>query len=178
MINQSPIILVVDDDPNDLFFIQAAFAFVGARGVIKTAGSGHEAIAYLKGVGEFADRQAYPLPDFVITDLKMPDGDGFCLLEFLRNNPGLLAVPALVLSGSQDNDDIKKAYLLGAGSYHMKPSSTHDLRQLVRTLYSYWMVCETPGRDASGRLQPTESRHKLGERFSLEIVKAASASSG
>lgn len=178
MINLNPIILVVDDDPNDLFFIQAAFAFAGVRSKIQTAGSGREAIEYFMGAGAFADRQAHPLPDFVVTDLKMSDGDGFSVLEFLQKNPGLVAVPALVLSGSQDNDDIKKAYQLGAGSYHVKPSSTHDLRHLVKTLYAYWLVCEAPGRDSSGRLQQTESRQKLGERYSPEVFKGASAPSG
>jgi CheY-like chemotaxis protein len=88
MINLKPIILVVDDDPNDLFFIRAAFAIVGLRTHIHTADSGHKAIAYLKGTDSFGDRQAHPLPDFVITDLKMPDGDGFSVLKFLQDHPG------------------------------------------------------------------------------------------
>jgi DNA-binding NarL/FixJ family response regulator len=71
----------------------------------------------------------------------------------------------VILSGSQDNDDIKKAYLLGASAYHVKPSSPAALRTLVKALHDYWLMCEFPEVDRSGKQRKTHGTHKLGERF-------------
>lgn len=161
----NPTILVVDDDPNDLFLIKSAFEAVGVGSRIQTASSGDEAIAYLSGEGEFSDRRVYAYPDFVITDLKMPQGDGFAVLEHFKQNPDWAVIPTVVLSGSEDNDDIKRAYLLGASAYHVKPSSPVALRALVKTLHDYWLKCEVPEVDRSGKHIETEGAHKLGERF-------------
>lgn len=155
----------MDDDPNDRIFIQSAFQAAGVVSGIQTANSGDEAIAYLSGEGKFSDRSTYAYPDFVITDLKMPNGDGFAVLEHFKNNPNWAVIPTVVLSGSQDNDDIKKAYLLGASAYHVKPSSPLALRALVKTLHDYWLLCEVPEVDRSGHQVGTDSAHKLGRRF-------------
>lgn len=161
----NPTILVVDDDSNDLMLIQSAFQAAGVTARIQTADSGDEAIAYLSGEGKFSDRSVYAYPDFVITDLKMPNGDGFDVLEHFKKNPNWAIIPTVILSGSQDNDDIKKAYLLGASAYHVKPSSPLALRTLVKALHDYWLMCEVPEVDRSGKQIETASAHKLGQRF-------------
>ena len=160
-----PTILVVDDDPNDLMLIQSAFRATGVKAGIQTASSGDEAIAYLSSEGKFSDRSIYVYPDFVITDLKMPHGDGFAVLEHFKRNPEWAVIPTVVLSGSQDNDDIKKAYLLGASAYHVKPNSPAELRALVRAMHDYWLLCELPEVDGSGKQVPTNGAHKIGQRF-------------
>src|SRR5436305_725046 len=104
----SPTILVVDDDPDDLMLLQAAFRAAGVTSLIQTASGGDEAVAYLAGEGNFSDRSTYVYPDFVITDLKMPNGDGFAVQEHFNRNPDWAVLPTVILSGSQDNDDIKK----------------------------------------------------------------------
>jgi CheY-like chemotaxis protein len=109
----NPTLLLVDDDPNDIVFLKLAFAAAGAEYRIYSVSGGDEAIAYLSGKGKFSDREAYAYPNLVITDLKMPKGDGFSVLEHFKQNPEWAVIPTIVLSGSQDNDDIKKAYLLG-----------------------------------------------------------------
>lgn len=161
----TPIILVIDDDPDDVMLIRSAFQAVGVTSRVQTAGSGSEAVAYLTGEGKFSDRGVYPYPDFVITDLKMPDGDGFAILEHFKRNPEWAVIPTVVLSGSQDNDDIKKAYLLGASAYHVKPSSPTALRTLVKALHDYWLTCELPEVDRTGKQVETKGAHKLGQRF-------------
>jgi CheY-like chemotaxis protein len=161
----SPTILVVDDDPDDLMLLQSAFRAAGVTSVIHTASGGDEAVAYLAGEGKFADRTTYAYPDFVITDLKMPNGDGFAVLEHFKRNPNWAVLPTVILSGSQDNDDIKKAYLLGASAYHVKPSSPAALRTLIKALHDYWLLCEFPEVDRSGKQLETHGAHKLGQRF-------------
>ena len=134
-------ILVVDDDPNDLIFIERAFRAIGVKEPIHTVSGGREAIAYMMGEGKFSDRSRYAYPTFITTDLKMPDADGFTVLEHLRNNPEWAVIPTVVLTSSRDLDDIKKSYMLGASSYHVKPSSTEDLRHQLRELHDYWVTC-------------------------------------
>lgn len=157
-------ILVVDDDENDRMFIVAAFSTIGVS-TVQTVESGDSAIAYLTGTGLYSDRTAYPYPNLVITDLKMPQGDGFAVLEHQKRSPEWAVIPTIVLTGSQDNDDIKKAYWLGASAYHVKPSSPEGLRHLVKVLHEYWLMCEVPELDRTGKQVGTNSSDKLGERF-------------
>jgi len=95
----------------------------------------------------------------------MPGADGFAVLEHLKNNPEWAVIPTVVLTSSQDLDDIKKAYMLGASSYHLKPHSPEELRHQLKVLHAYWMTCEVPQVDSSGRQLRTDSKGKLGERF-------------
>jgi AmiR/NasT family two-component response regulator len=74
-------------------------------------------------------------------------------------------LPTVVLTASSDLDDIKKAYMLGASSYHVKPLSPEGLRHLLKVLHNYWMTCEVPEVDSTGRQLHTDSQGKLGERF-------------
>lgn len=158
-------IMVVDDDPNDLFLIERAFRAIGVNDPIHTINGGLEAIAYIKGEGKFSDRKVYAYPTFITTDLKMPEADGFAVLEHLKNNPEWAVIPTVVLTSSEDLDDIKKAYMLGCSSYHVKPSSTEALQAQLKVLHDYWMTCEVPQVDSTGRQLRTDSAGKLGERF-------------
>lgn len=158
-------IMIVDDDPNDLMLIEHAFRKIGVTDPIQPVLGGREAIAYIMGEGKYADRKTYVYPTFICTDLKMPEVDGFAVLEHLKNNPEWAVIPTVVLTSSRDLDDIKKAYMLGASSYHVKPGSAEALRAQLKVLHEYWMTCEVPQVDSSGRQLQTESRGKLGERF-------------
>ena len=158
-------IMVVDDDENDLIFIERAFRAIGVNDPIHTVNGGVEAIAYMKGEGEYADRAKFAYPTFITTDLKMPGADGFAVLEHLRITPEWAVIPTVVLKSYRDLDDIKKAYMLGASSYHVKPDSIEGLRDQLKVLHDYWMTCQVPEVDSSGRRLRTDSKGKLGERF-------------
>ena len=158
-------ILLVDDDRNFLEFVEQAFRKNGVTSPIHRVHDGAEAIAYMMGEGRFADRKIYEYPTFIMTDLKMPGADGFAVLEHLKGNPEWAIIPAVVFTGSSDLDDIKKSYMLGASSYHVKPHSMEKLREQLKILHQYWMTCQTPEVDVTGRQRHTDSVGKLGERF-------------
>jgi len=158
-------ILVIEDEPNDQVFIVKAFRDIGLTGPIPVVSDGLEAIAYMMGEGKFADRTQYPYPTFILTDLKMPGADGFAVLEHLKANPDWAVIPTVVLTASADPDDIRIAYQLGASSYHIKPQGLGALRTHLKTLHDYWMTCEIPAVDSSGKKYRTQSLGKLGERF-------------
>jgi CheY-like chemotaxis protein len=158
-------IMIVDDNPNDLLFIEKAFRGIGMKDPIHKISGGREAISYMMGEGKYSDRNTYVYPTFITLDLKMPGTDGFAVLEHLKKNPEWAIIPTVILSSSRDLDDIKKAYMLGASSYHVKPNSFDALRQQLKVLHAYWMTCEVPEVDSTGRQVHTNSRGKLGERF-------------
>lgn len=158
-------ILLVDDDANLLTLVERAFRQNGVVGPIRQVHNGNEAIAYMKGEGKYADRKLYEYPTFIMIDLKMPNGDGFSVLQHLKRNPEWAIIPAVVFTSSSDPDDIKKSYMLGASSYHVKPHSMEKLRENLRILHDYWMTCETPEVDTTGRQLHTDSVGKLGERI-------------
>lgn len=158
-------ILVVEDDKNDQFLIERAFRKIGVKDPIQIVTNGDEAIAYMKGEGKYADRKKFAYPTFVITDLKMPECDGFAVLEFLKGNPEWAIIPTIVLSASSDCDDIKKAYMLGASSYHIKPQNQEQLQKQLEVINEYWNTCQVPEVDITGKQLQTDSEGKLGERF-------------
>jgi CheY-like chemotaxis protein len=166
-------ILIVEDDPNDQFLIETAFRKIGVKDPIQVVSDGTEAIAYMMGEGKYADRKKFAYPTFVITDLKMPGNDGFAVLEFLKSNPEWAIIPTIVLSASSDPDDIKKSYMLGASSYHIKPNDPEKLRNQLAVINSYWLTCEVPEVDITGKQLRTDSAGKLGERFAQPGDKAA-----
>jgi CheY-like chemotaxis protein len=165
MKNYKNTILLVEDDPNDQFLLERAFRKIGVTDPIHVVNDGSEAIAYMKGEGKFADRVKYCYPTFVMTDLKMPAADGFAVLEFLKKNPDWAIIPTVVLSASMDLDDIKRAYRLGASSFHTKQSNPELFLDQVKVLHAYWMTCEVPQVDSTGKQVATESDGKLGKRF-------------
>ena len=159
-------ILLAEDDDNDRALIRLAFerAAPGTEVNLQCVSTGQEAIAYLQGTGEFADRKRYEYPTFIITDLKMPL-DGFSVLQFLKTTPEFAIIPTVVLSASADLDDIKKSYILGASAYLLKPHSLQELQRLLKLLVDFWSACEVPEVDIQGKRLSTDSAGKLGERF-------------
>ena len=165
MKKRTPTILIVEDDPDAQFMLVRGFKKIGVTTPIHMAGNGLEAIAYMMGEGKFANRSKFAYPTFIMTDLKMPGADGFAVLDFLKKNPEWAVIPTIVFSASSDLDDIKKAYMLGASSYHIKPGSSEALLHQLEVLHAYWVTCEVPLVDRSGKQLHTESHGKLGERF-------------
>ena len=100
---------------------------------------GQEAIDYLQGGAKYADREAHPLPDLLLLDLKMPKLNGFDVLSWLRRQPGLKRLLVTVLTSSDQPKDINRAYDLGANSYLLKPHNSGELSELVKRVQKYWL---------------------------------------
>lgn len=158
-------VLIAEDDHNDQQLIKLAFEKISSGVTLQFVNGGQETIAYLQGQGQFADRFQFPYPTFLMTDLKMPSGDGFSVLGFLKSKPEFAIIPTVVLSASGDLDDIKKSYILGASAYLIKPQEFAELQRLLRVLLSFWGACEVPEVSATGKRLKTKSAGKLGERI-------------
>ena len=135
-----PSILMVEDDPNDVLLAQRAFQKIRIGNPLHIAGNGEEAIAYLSGKGEFADRAKFPLPVLILLDVKMPRKSGHEVLEWLKAQPTLKRIPVVMLTSSNDPSDVNRAYDLGVNSYLVKPLSFDGLNEIARALSLYWVV--------------------------------------
>lgn len=132
-------ILQVEDDENDVFFLEHAFRTVELNYPLRVAQDGQEAMDYLSGKGRFADRARYPLPRLVLLDLKMPRKNGFEVLEWIRENPEFQFLPVIVFSSSYQPNDIDRAYQLGANAFVVKPSCLETRIDLARCIKSFWL---------------------------------------
>jgi CheY-like chemotaxis protein len=138
-ISKSGHVLVAEDDPTDAFFFQRSFNRAGIPVTLHFVRDGQEAIDYLQGDRQFADRARYPLPHLVLLDLKMPRMDGFDVLEWVRKQPGLNGVLIVIFSASDEPEDINRAYGLGANWYLVKPHSMEELTELVGRFKRFWL---------------------------------------
>jgi len=139
-------ILVVEDDENHAFFIRRAFATVGLQNPAHFVEDGAQAIAYLAGESPYANRAEFPLPSLMLLDLKMPNKNGFEVLEWVRQQPGLAALRIVVLTTSGAASDINRAYQLGANSFLTKPMQFRDLVELTKWIQGYWLhFSKAPG---------------------------------
>jgi len=101
-------ILLVEDSPDDVFFIQRAFHTAQIEHPLFTVSSGQLAIDYMSGQDPYTDRAVYPLPCLVIADLKMPGISGFDLIQWMRDDAYAKRVPIMILYSSSLSNDIKK----------------------------------------------------------------------
>jgi CheY-like chemotaxis protein len=123
----SSIFLLVEDNEDDAFFMRRAFQDAGIKNPLHVVTNGEEAIDYISGTSDFADRQRYPLPDMIFLDLKMPGRDGFEVLAWLRQQKRC-GVPVAILTSSPEDVDRKRAQELGANCYLLKPPTAAMLR--------------------------------------------------
>lgn len=133
------IVLVADDDLNDVTLLRRAFLQAGVDVAMKVVRDGEEVIQYLHGDAPFSDREEFPLPKLLLLDLKMPRANGFEVLEWLRKQAGLRRILVVVLTSSDEPEDIDRAYDLGANSFLRKPDDFTNLIKVSRKLHDYWM---------------------------------------
>jgi CheY-like chemotaxis protein len=161
-----PRILIVDDNLDDQFVQARTIRKIMPRGaLLNCANSGEEAISYLIGEGKFSDRERFPFPTLLITDLNMPNGDGLSLLAFINNNPAWSVVPRIVFSSSTDDDDVRTAFMLGASAYHRKPLQLADTEKRLASILAYWSTSLVPPVDSCGRLLVGAVRGTRGNRY-------------
>lgn len=133
-----PLILLVEDDANDQAFIQRALKRRGVVNRVAVVDDGEQAVAYLRGFGQFADRTVHPLPRLIITDVKMPRMGGIELLRWMHERTEFRLIPTIVLTSSSDQADITAAFHHGAKGYMIKPVQFGELEKLMQTIADYW----------------------------------------
>src|SRR5581483_1707246 len=134
------LVLMAEDDDNDVFFLERAFKQAQIANPVHRVKDGEEALAYLKGEGQYSNREKFPLPHLMLLDLKMPRKNGFEVIQWVRQQPGLRRVPLVVLTSSKEDPDVNRAYELGANTYLVKPVKFDGLVEMMKTLNLYWLI--------------------------------------
>lgn len=137
-------ILLVEDDPNDVWLVKHAFQSASISNPLRIVNDGQDAVDYLKGQGQYSDRNAFPLPKLVLLDLKMPRLNGFDVIGWMRHHHPWKLTPIIILSSSALPQDVNRAYELGANAYMVKPADYRALERLFRTIADFWNAGETP----------------------------------
>jgi CheY-like chemotaxis protein len=138
------IILLAEDDSSDVFLMKRALDKANITHPMNVVRDGEEAIDYICGHGQFADRKAHPFPAILLLDLNMPKKTGFEVLEWVRSQTNYKRLPIVILSTSNQEHDVRRAYDLGANSYLTKPSHFDDLVEMVKMVDANWLKINVP----------------------------------
>ncbi len=130
-------ILLVEDNPSDVMLTQEAFEECDLAHRLSVVGDGEEALEFLRRTGRYTDA---PDPDLVLLDLNLPRKDGPELLAEVKNDPELRHIPVIVLSTSESDQDIARAYRLHANCYLTKPIRMDDFLRKIRSVEDFWMT--------------------------------------
>ena len=131
-VNLKPV-LYVEDDENDVFFMQKVWKALALPNPLEIVRDGKEAVDY------FADPAQPANLSLILLDLNIPGRPGLDVLKWIRKQPGLCTLPILILTSSSHDRDIHSAYRLGANAYLLKPPQAKDLNGLVKGISDFWL---------------------------------------
>lgn len=137
-------VLLVEDDLADAGLVRMAIERGRHVCRIHHVKDGTEALAFLRRIGG-ANSQA-PRPDLVLLDLNLPGRSGHEVLEEVKADSSLRAIPVVVLSTSGAGRDVARAYLAGANSFISKPMEVEEFMAAIHAIQHYWFdLCAPPG---------------------------------
>lgn len=132
-------VLLVEDNDDDVFFFQRAWAAAAIANPLHVARDGQDAIDFLAGTGPYGTGEKTPAPGIVLLDLKLPFRNGHEVLTWIRGQPACKRCIVLFLTSSRESTDVRRAYEAGANGYLVKPASAAQLTEMVRAFKAYWL---------------------------------------
>ena len=131
-------ILIAEDDADDRFLIEDAFAECKLEQQIEFVVDGVELMDYLNRTGAYEVLAHEPLPNLILLDLNMPRKDGKTALKEIKSSPELCRIPVIILTTSKAQEDIIKTYGSGVNSFITKPVTFEKSVEVIDTLTHYW----------------------------------------
>ena len=126
--------LVIDDSLSDVVLLRDAVDFQAFDVSLEVIHDGETALRLMESCRDSNESPA----DLIILDLNLPKVNGFEILDFLKKDHRLRAVPVIVMSSSSAEQDVRRAYLLGANAYVVKPISLGEVMSTIRALAEFW----------------------------------------
>ena len=130
-------ILLVEDNPGDVRLTIEALREGKVLNRLTVARDGEEAMAALRRQGVFANARR---PDIILLDLNLPKKDGREVLEEIKKDPNLMIIPIVILTTSQDEQDVLKSYKLHANCYITKPVDLPQFLAVVKAIEDFWFT--------------------------------------
>ena len=137
-------ILLIEDNPDDVELTLHAFQKNHMGNDVVVASDGAEGLDYLFGTGKYAGRDAEEPPALILLDLQLPKIGGLEVLRKVREDERTKRIPVVILTTSDEEEDIINGYDRGANSYLRKPVDFTEFMNAVKQLELYWMVLNTP----------------------------------
>jgi CheY-like chemotaxis protein len=147
-------ILLVEDNPKDLELTLLALEKSNLANEVVTVRDGKEALDYLFRRGQYQDR-AVGNPAVILLDLKLPKVDGLQVLEKVKSEPDLQAIPVVMLTTSREERDLVTSYKLGVNAFVVKPVAFKEFIDAIQDLGVFWAVLNEP---PPGSLRPERNR--------------------
>lgn len=129
-------ILLVEDNEGDVHLTQEALKKAKVRNRVHTTVDGVEAMQFLRREGAFTNA---PRPDLVLLDLNLPNMDGREVLEAMKADPALRAIPVVVVTSSAAEQDIVQSYALNANCYVTKPVDLQQFLHVIGSVSDFWL---------------------------------------
>ena len=136
------VILLVEDNEDDVFLAERAFKGLECENPMRVVRDGEQAVNYLSGEGEFADREKFPFPRLILLDLKLPYRSGLEVLAWIREQANVPRPFVAVLTGSNEPSDLRKAYELGCNTYLVKPPTPEMIYDIIKQFNLSWLRCK------------------------------------
>ena len=141
-------ILLVEDSPADVRLTEEAFRENRIANNLHVVEDGEAAMAFLRRQGPYVD---VPRPDLILLDLNLPRKDGREVLAEIKADDALKAIPVVVLTTSQAEQDILHSYNLNANCYITKPIDLDQFINVIKAVESFWLTIVTlPPRQNNG----------------------------
>jgi len=138
------IILLIEDNPDDEALTRRALQKNNIKNDVIVVHDGAEALDYFFGTGSYAGRDLTVMPQVTLLDLKLPKVDGLEVLRQLRANELTRLLPVVILTSSNEEQDLVNGYGQGANSYVRKPIDFAQFMEAVRQLGLYWLILNEP----------------------------------
>jgi CheY-like chemotaxis protein len=137
-------ILLVEDDDGHARLIERNLRKVSLINPIDRVADGQEAIDYLTNQGRYTDRRQYPHPKLILLDINLPRLDGIEVLERIKGDPNLRALPVIMLTSTDTQAEIDRCYRAGASGYVAKPVNISSLGEKLNRLGMFLEIVELP----------------------------------
>jgi CheY-like chemotaxis protein len=143
-------VLLVEDNPDDAELTLRAFTRHKLVNKVLHMRDGVEALDFLFGRGEYAGRDISQTPSLVLLDISMPRMDGHEVLKSMRESEITRSTPVVMLTSSDEQQDVSRAYNGGANSYVRKPVEFAEFMEAAGQLGVYWMLLNLPAEARGG----------------------------
>lgn len=141
--NDFVLVMLIEDNLDHAELVMRTLAEHQVANQIRHFSEGQSALDYLNRRGEFSDPATSPRPNLILLDLRLPRIDGLEILKEIKNTEDLRSIPVVVLTTSEADRDIARAYLNHANSYLVKPVGFDEFNELMEDLGFYWLGWNT-----------------------------------